>query len=171
MVGPVPSARWIKWLVGFSLVLAAAILVPLAFRERATADFLIQVATYGYNGSAEAKRAALETASSYTTVFWFDLALAAVLVLLATSLVRRSGPSSYGAAGLVAGLAMSSGIWALAGGQSNLQGALPVGVLAVSLTAVAAIAVVGSIAGWAITAPIGPRRPLSPPVPPSHQAG
>jgi hypothetical protein len=160
-----------KWLVGVTLVLAAAISVPLAFRERATADFLVQVAKYGYNGSAEAKRAALETAASYTAVFWFDLALAAVLVLIAISVARHPGPASYGAAGLVAGLAVSSGIWALVGGHSELPGALPVGVLAVSLAGVGAIAVGGSIAGWAITAPVGPRRPLSPPVPPSHQAG
>jgi hypothetical protein len=171
VAGSITSARWIKFLVASSLMLAAAISVPLAFRERATADFLVQVARYGYNGSSEAKRAALESASSYTTVFWFDLALAAVLILVATSLFVRSGPSTYAAAGLAAGFAVSSSIWARFGGQAELSGTLPVGVLAETLTTVAGLAVLGSIAGWASTAPIGHRMPLSPPVPPSHQAG
>jgi hypothetical protein len=160
-----------KWLVWLSLVLAAAILVPLAFRERVTADFFVQVADHGWNGSADARRAALETASSYTTVFWFDLALAALLVLVATGIILRGGPWLYGLAGLAAGFAASSGLWALFGDQAELHGAIPVGMLAVSLIVVATLAVLGSIAGWASTQPAGPRRPLSPPVPPSHQAG
>jgi hypothetical protein len=171
MEGSVLSARRIRSLVGLSLVLAAAILVPLAFRERVTADFFVQVANNGWNGSADYKHAALESASSYTTLFWFDLALAAVLVVVATGVIRRAGPSLYGLAGLVAGFAASSGAWSLFGDQAELHGELPVGMLAVSLTIVATFAVLGSIAGWASTQPIGPRRPLSPPVPPSHQAG
>jgi hypothetical protein len=158
-------------LVSLSLVVAAAILVPLAFRERVTADFFVQVANHGWNGSSDARRAALETASSYTTVFWFDLALAALLVLVATGIVLRAGPWLYGVAGLAAGFAASSGLWALLGDQAELHGAIPVGMLAVSLVVIATLAVLGSIAGWASTQPTGPRRPLSPPVPPSHQAG
>lgn len=154
-----------------SLVLVAATLIPLAIRERATAGFLVQAAKFGYNGSTEAKRALLESASRYNTVFWFDLALAALLVLIATSLFLRSAPWWFGAAGLAAGFAGSSGIWALVGGQAELPGALPVGVFGVILTTVSVIAVVGSIAGWAATAPLEVRRPLNPPVPPSHQAG
>lgn len=171
MEGTLLSARWIRWLVSLSLVLAAAILIPLAFRERVTADFFVQVAKNGWSASPYAQREAMETASSYTTVLWFHLALAAVLVLVAMGVMLRAGPSVYGLAGLVAGFAASSGVWALFGDQPELHGALPVGMLAMSLVIVATLAVLGSIAGWASTQPIGPRRPLSPPVPPSHQAG
>jgi hypothetical protein len=160
-----------KWLVSLGLVLAAAILVPLAFRERMTADFLVQVADHGWSGSSDARHAALETASAYTTVFWFDLGLAAVLVLVATGIILRGGPWLYGLAGLIAGFAASSGVLALFGDQAELHGAVPVGMLGVSLVIVATLAVLGSVAGWASTQATGPRRPLSPPVPPSHQAG
>jgi hypothetical protein len=160
-----------RWLISASLLLAALLEVILAFRERATADFFIQVANYGYNGSAEAKRAALETASSYITVFWVDLAVAALLVLIVGGVLLRSGPTSYLTAGLVAGFAGASGLWALFGDQGELGGQLPVGLFGVSLAFVGGIAVVGSIAGWVATAPPGHPRPLNPPVPPSHEAG
>jgi hypothetical protein len=171
MEGSFLSARLIKWLVTMGLVLAAAILIPLAVRERVTADFFVQVAKNGWNASPYAHREAMETASSYATVFWFDLALAAVLVMVAVGVVLRAGPSVYGLAVLVAGFAASSGVWALFGDQAELHGALPVGMLALSLTIVPTLTVLGSIAGWAMTQPIGSRAPLSPPVPPSHQAG
>lgn len=171
MVGSVPSGRWMKRIVGVSLGIAAAISIPLAFRERVTADFFVQVAKHGWNATSDGQRAALDTASWYTTVFWFDLALAAVLVLVAAGVVLRAGPSSYRVAVLVAGFAAASGVWALVGDQAELHGALPVPLLAMSLTTVATLAALGSIAGWAITAPTGPRLPVSPPVPRSHQAG
>ena len=167
----VGSARGIKWLVASSRVLSAALLIPLAFRERVTADFFAQVARSGWYASPYAQREAMETASSYATVFWFDLALAAVVVLVAVGVILRAGPSLYLLAGLVAGFATSSGVWALFGDQAEVHGALPFGMLAISLMIVATLGVLGSIAGWASTQPIGPRRPLSPPVPPSHQAG
>jgi hypothetical protein len=163
------SARRPSRLVVSSLLLAAVISIPLALRERATADFLRVLA--GAQGSPEATRAVETTASWYDTVFWFDLGLAAGLGLVAIAVIRRASSSWYAAAALVAGFAGGSGTWALLGNQPEIRGALPVGVLAFALTAAAGIAVVGAIRGWAATAPPGPRSPLNPPVPPSHQAG
>jgi hypothetical protein len=156
-------------LIAACLFLAAATLIPLAFRERATAAFLAVFANEAW--SREASRATLEQASQYNAVFRFDLAIAVLLAVIGTSLLPSGGRSRYGASALAAAFAAAAGIWAFMGDRPHLGGGLPAGVLAAMLTAAAGIAAIGSLTRWWATAPLELRRPLNPPVPPSHQAG
>jgi hypothetical protein len=149
-------------------VLAAATSIPLAFRERATADFLTSLANDAW--SHEAARATLDQASGYDTAFWFGIALAGLSALIAVGLLRRAGQTMYGAAALVAALSAASGAWGLLGTRPEVGGTA-LAVVAATLTAAATVALVGSLLGLAATEPMEPRVPLRAPVPPSHQAG
>jgi drug/metabolite transporter (DMT)-like permease len=152
-----------------SLFIAGGMLIPFASRERGTAEFLTVLA--GEAWTRDAAHASLEQASAYSAVFWFDLVLAASCVLIAAGLLLHAGHSMYGAAVLIAGLTAASAVWGLLGSQPEVGRELPIGVVAVALMIVAGVAFVGSVAGFGDTAPAETRRPLSPPVPPSHQAG
>jgi hypothetical protein len=163
-------ASWPRSLIATCLLLAAGLSIPLAFRERATADFLTVAANEAW--TQEARAVTLEQASGYYAAFWFDLGVAVFLVLLGTALLLRAGRSWFAISALVAGFAAASGVWALIGDRAEVPGGLPVAVLATALTVVAAIAAIASVEGWAATGPpLAPRGALNPPVPPSHQAG
>ena len=155
--------------VALSLLLAALIGVPIAFREHATADFLVRLNIVQLSQGARIDLQ--QIASSYDTVFWFDFAVSVLLAVIAIVIVRRPDPSWYGAGALVAGFTGGSALWHLLGHWSEVRGQQPVTGLAIALVAAAGMAVIGSIIGWMATAPAGPRPALNPPVPPSHQAG
>jgi len=168
-MAPVMSAPWPKWLVASSLLLESALVLPLAFRERETASLLATIANEGW--TEEARLATQAAQQAVTTVFWLHLVLGALLVLLATTIYVRPRQWMFGAAALAAVYLAASAVWFLLDAGPTLGRELPVGVLVVAVAASASVALASSLFGWEATAPTEPRRPASPPVPPSHQAG
>ncbi len=159
------SARWPRQFVALCLAMAALVATPLAFRERATADFL---AALGRTPGIEQGTAS----GSYYGAFWFDLALSVALVVIALAMRWRPGRSWYGAAVLATAFAAVSGMWALWGHQPEVRSELPTNLLAAALVVLAGLALIGSILGWlAAEANSPPTLPMDPPVPPGHQAG
>ena len=146
------------------LAATAALVVPVAFRERATADFLTDL--------GQTPGLVTDTGSApYYTAFWFDLVVAGTLAVIALMVLTRGGRGWSILAGIAACFTVGMGMWALWSDQPEVATTWPITGLTVALVMSAALAVVASIIGWA-TAPTSPAiRPMIPPVPPGHQAG
>ena len=157
------------WLVSSSLLLESVLVVPLAVREYETTSLLAIIANEGW--TAEARAATQAAAQGVMTLLWVHLMLGGLLVLLAIAIYLRPAQWMFGAAALAAAYSAAVAIWFLLGTGPAVGRALPAGVLVLALTAAAGVAAVGSLFGWEATAPAEPRRPVNPPVPPSHQAG
>jgi len=146
------------------LLAAAALLVLVAFRERATADFLADLGrTPGFEtdtGSA-----------TYYQASWFDLAVGVVLAGLAFMVLTRGGRIWSRPAGIVSAFAAGMGAWTLWSDHPEVATPLPMTALGVALAVSARLATLTSIIGWLGSPPDPSTRPMIPSVPPSHQAG
>ena len=159
--------RLCRWSVSLLLAAAAAIGVPVALRERATADFLADLGrTPGFEK---------DTGSGpYYGAFWFDLAVVALLILIALAVLTRGGRVWFALAGLLSCFTAGVGVWALSGARVEVATTLPMTGLTIALITLAGLAAVASTVGWAASSSAeawSSVRPMIPPVPPSHQAG
>ena len=149
---------------GLLLPTTAALVVPVALRERATADFLTNLGqTPGFvtdTGSAP-----------YDTAYKFDLVVAAVLAVIALMVLAGGGRGWYVLAGIASCFTMGVGVWALRADHPEVATPWPITGLSVALASAAALAAIASIISWAALPAITSIRPMIPPVPPSHQAG
>jgi len=156
--------HWARIATALIFGLAAAVTVLVAFQERATADFLADLARTPVLGR--------DTGSApYYAAFWFDIGLALVLVVTAVLIARIGGRTWFGVGLLVAAVGSGVGLVGLLSAHAEVRTAVPLPAVAGVLVGLGALGLVTSLIGLASSAELPFRPPANPPVPPWHQAG